>query len=163
MVKRVKSTKVGDVFEVPISPTEKRYMQYVVSDLTQLNSDVLRIFKRVYPIDEKPDIEQIVNGEVDYYTHGDSRYGVRMDAWTLYGNTNNVGNYSNVWFKCKRDYTDKKRNDDWYVWKIGGDHIWMDIKEIKKLGAHLGLVNPYMSILHRIKTGHEEGIFADYE
>ena len=33
MIKRVKATKIGDVFEVKISDTEKRYMQYVVSDM----------------------------------------------------------------------------------------------------------------------------------
>ena len=31
MIKRVKATKVGDVFEVKISDTEKKYMQYVAS------------------------------------------------------------------------------------------------------------------------------------
>ena len=36
MIKRVKATKIGDVFEVKISDTEKRYMQYVISDTTNL-------------------------------------------------------------------------------------------------------------------------------
>ena len=54
MVKRVKATKIGDVFEVIISDTEKKYMQYVVSDLTQLNSDVVRVFSKIYLIHEEP-------------------------------------------------------------------------------------------------------------
>ena len=29
MIKRVKATKVGDVFEVNVSETEKKYMQYI--------------------------------------------------------------------------------------------------------------------------------------
>lgn len=54
MLKRVKATKIGDVFEVIISDTEKKYMQYVVSDLTQLNSDVVRVFSKIYLIHEEP-------------------------------------------------------------------------------------------------------------
>ena len=34
MIKRVKATKIGDVFEVKISDNEKRYMQYVISNST---------------------------------------------------------------------------------------------------------------------------------
>ena len=163
MIKRVKATKVGDVFEVKISDREKRYMQYVVSDLTQLNSDVLRIFKHVYQINETPTLEKIVKDDIDYYTHGDSKFGIKMEAWTLYGNISDVGDYSNVWFKGKRDYTDVKNSNDWYVWKIGGDHISVNFEKTKELKAHLGLVNPYKSILYRIKTGHEEGVFSNYE
>ncbi|MCQ2217428.1 MAG: hypothetical protein MJZ33_02955 [Paludibacteraceae bacterium] len=163
MIKRVKSTKVGDVFEVVISDTEKRYMQYIASDLTQLNSDVLRVFKHIYKLNEKPTLAEIVSGNVDYYTHGDSKFGIKMEAWTLYGNINEIGDYSNVWFKCKRDYTNPENNNDWYVWKIGDSHISMDINKIKDLGAHLGMVNSYLSILYRLRTGHEEVIFAKYE
>ena len=163
MIKRVKATKIGDVFEVPISPSQKRYIQYVVSDLTQLNSDVLRIFKHVYQINETPTLEEIVKDDIDYYTHGDSRFGLKMNAWTLYGNINDVGDYSNVWFKSKRDYTDEKNEDDWHVWKISGEHKHADLRETKELKAYLGLVNPYTSILYRLKTGHEEGIFSKYE
>ena len=163
MVKRVKNTKIGDVFEVKISDTEKKYMQYIVSDLTQLNSDVLRIFKHVYQINETPTLEEIVKDDVDYYTHGDSRFGGKMNAWTLYGNINDVGDYSNVWFKSKRDYTNEKNEDDWHVWKIGGEQNHADLRKTKELKAYLGLVNPYTSILYRLKTGHEEGVFSKYE
>lgn len=45
MAKRV-VTKIGDIFSVPISDKEKRYMQLIAFDLTQLNSDVVRIFKK---------------------------------------------------------------------------------------------------------------------
>lgn len=47
MTKRVKSTKVGDIFEFVINSEEKRYLQYVISDMSQLNSDVVRVFKKI--------------------------------------------------------------------------------------------------------------------
>jgi hypothetical protein len=38
--------KVGDVFEVSIDTTHKRYFQYIGNDSSQLNMDVIRVFKK---------------------------------------------------------------------------------------------------------------------
>ena len=63
------NTKIGDVFSVKIDNHSKKYFQYIISDLTQLNSDVIRAFKKVYLIDTNPDLSEIVNGEVEFYAH----------------------------------------------------------------------------------------------
>ena len=120
MIKRVKATKVGDVFEVKISDHEKKYMQYIVSDLTQLNSDVVRVFSKIYNIQDNPSLEEIINGEVQFYLHCVTKLGIKMGCWTLYGNTSEVGNYSNVVFRCSEDYGNPqvKVSYDWYVWHI---------------------------------------------
>ena len=39
------NTRIGDVFSVKMDNNKKKYLQYVISDLTQLNSDVMKIFK----------------------------------------------------------------------------------------------------------------------
>ncbi len=41
-------TKVGDVFSVKLDNEVKKYFQLIAFDLTQLNSDVIRAFKKVY-------------------------------------------------------------------------------------------------------------------
>lgn len=46
MALRIKTTKIGDIFDFVISEIEKRYMQCVISDMTGLNSDVIRVFKK---------------------------------------------------------------------------------------------------------------------
>lgn len=46
MALRIKATKIGDIFDFVISEIEKRYMQCVISDMTGLNSDVIRVFKK---------------------------------------------------------------------------------------------------------------------
>ena len=46
-------TKVGDVFSVKLDNEVKKYFQLIAFDLTQLNSDVIRAFKKVYPIHER--------------------------------------------------------------------------------------------------------------
>lgn len=47
------NTKIGDIFCVKLDNNRKKHLQYVASDLTQLNSDVIRVFKIVYPTDCK--------------------------------------------------------------------------------------------------------------
>ena len=62
-------TIIGDVFCVKIDGNCKKYLQYIISDLTQLNSDVVRVFKKSYPINEEPDLTEVVKGNIDFYAH----------------------------------------------------------------------------------------------
>jgi hypothetical protein len=48
-MKRVYSRR-GDVFEVKLSSRAKKYFQYVANDPWMLSSDVVRAFKKTYPI-----------------------------------------------------------------------------------------------------------------
>lgn len=61
------NTKIGDVFSVRIDDNRKKYFQLIAFDLTQLNSDVIRAFAKVYPIDAVPDISEIISDEVGFY------------------------------------------------------------------------------------------------
>ena len=124
MVKRVKATKIGDVFEVKISDTEKKYMQYIASDLTCLNSDVVRGFLKTYDIADKPSLDEIVSDDVDFYAHCDSRAGIKMEYWTLYGNNQDVGNVRNVTFRGTNEFGDRISENPECIWKsalIGSD------------------------------------------
>jgi len=40
-----RNTKIGDVFEVKVDEHRKKYFQYIIKDITQLNSDIIRSFK----------------------------------------------------------------------------------------------------------------------
>ena len=40
------STKIGDVFSVKVDENNKKYFQLVAFDLTQLNSNAIRAFKK---------------------------------------------------------------------------------------------------------------------
>lgn len=149
MIKRVKATKIGDIFEVKISDIEKRYMQYVVSDTTNLNSDVIRVFKKKYPLSEKPKIEDIVKDEVLFYAHCDSRHGIRLEYWSLYGNTENIGNTDDIYFRTTTDHGDVISNN-WYIWKVNQKHQFIGkLTEMQKR-IDLGSVFPVKSILFMI-------------
>ncbi len=77
MAKRI-VTKIGDVFCVEVDNEYKCFFQYVANDMTVLNSSVIRVFKEHYPIDYKPNLDEIVRGfmpilfsDLEYYiVHG---------------------------------------------------------------------------------------------
>ena len=165
MIKRVTATKVGDVFEVKISDHEKKYMQYIVSDLTQLNSDVVRVFSKIYNIQDNPSLEEIINGEVQFYLHCVTKLGIKMGCWTLYGNTSEVGNYSNVVFLCSEDYGNPqvKVSYDWYVWHINGDFIDVGKLPSRYYQSYLGIICSPQSTLDYIRTGEYQGVYPKYK
>jgi len=69
MIKRIPPTKIGDIFEIKTIRNTKRYFQYVANDLYQLNSAVVRVFKREFPLEYVPVAEEIVNDDMDFYAH----------------------------------------------------------------------------------------------
>jgi len=143
------STKIGDVFSVKID-NKKKYFQYIANDGTQLNSDVIRAFKKSYTDHESPNLSEIIKGEVDFYAHCVTKLGVKMGLWEKVGNEQEIGSLSNILFKDTNDYVRKageepiKKSDKWYVWKINDK----DFKRIGKLEgeykkAYVGFViNP---------------------
>ena len=60
-------TKIGDVFSAKTNENTKKYFQLIAYDLTQLNSDVIRVFKEQYPINSNPDLSKIVSGDKSRY------------------------------------------------------------------------------------------------
>ena len=90
MAKRI-VTKIGDVFCVEIDNQCKRYFQYIVNDMEQLNSSVIRVFKLHYPIDYKPIIDDIVKDEVEFYAHTVLRAGIVNNAWYKVGKSKDLG------------------------------------------------------------------------
>ncbi len=88
MTKRV-ITNIGDVFCAKIN-NYKIYLQYVANDLSQLNSDVVRVFKTKYPIKTTPDLSEVINGDVDFYAHCVTSAGIRRGLWEKVDNIKNV-------------------------------------------------------------------------
>lgn len=165
MAKRIKSTKIGDVFSVPIDENYKKYIQYIISDYYMLNSDVIRAFKKKYPITLNPDLSDIVSGEVEFYAHCDTKAGIKQDLWNLYGNIANIGQTDNIIFRGSWDYgrSKEKISKNWYVWKVGEDPINVGILKGKNRKADIGPVFPVMHILERLKNGEYPGFYPDFE
>lgn len=165
-----KNTKIGDVFTVKLDNGKKKYFQLIAFDLTQLNSDVIRAFKKEYPSEVDIDLLQIINGEVEFYAHCVTKLGLKMSLWEKVGNISEIGDISKILFRNTNDYGARvgaekiKVSENWYVWRINDK----DFTRVGKLTgenrkAEIGVVvNPY-DIVERMKTGSYDFIYPEFD
>ncbi|MBC7411076.1 MAG: hypothetical protein H7331_01305 [Bacteroidia bacterium] len=164
-----KNTKIGDVFLVKIDDNHKKYFQYVVSDLTQLNSDVIRAFKKVYQINSNPDLSEIVNEEIEFYTHCVTKLGLKMNLWEKVGNTTEIGNTTQIFFRGTSDYgvwigeEPIRISEKWYVWRV--NHSFKDVGKLEgeNRKAEIGIVVNPLDVVERIKTGSYSFFHPSYK
>ncbi|GAB6870734.1 hypothetical protein JCM16496A_31390 [Bacteroides rodentium JCM 16496] len=158
-MKRIR-TKIGDVFCVKLSDKEKRYFQLVAYDLTQLNSDVIRVFKRVYDVDANPPLSEIIKDDVDFYAHCVTKFGPKLSLWDKVGYISDVGDTRHILFRDTSDMTERPEDKpveishNWYVWHIN-DEKFTYVGKLKGANrkADIGLVMSPYEIVHRLKTG----------
>ena len=163
------NTKIGDVFSVKIDESHKKYFQLVAFDLTQLNSDVIRAFKKVYPINANPDLSEIVNGEVVFYAHCVTNLGLKMKFWEKVGNTTEIGNTTQILFRNTEDYGSKtgeepvKISSKWYVWRINEKFIDVGKLEGNNRKAYMGLVVNPSGIIELLKGNKYPINYPEFE
>ena len=169
MAKRV-ITKVGDIFYVDLENGRRKYFQYIANDLTQLNSDVIRVFKKDFPIEDKPDFEEILSTEIDFHAHTMINAGVKQNYFSQTRKRGIVSDIKNVFFRGTLDYGKKisdemiKISHNWRVWHINDD----DFTYVGKLegvhrNAEIGIVIPPYAIVERIITGKYNFLYPDFE
>lgn len=169
MIKRV-ITRIGDVFEVNISPERKKYFQLIAFDLAQLNSDVIRVFKKEYSTLASPECNEIVMGEVEFYAHTFARTGIKLGFWKKAGNVNRVGETEKILFRGTEDYATLIGNEpvavsnNWYVWRLGDkQYTEVGILQGENRNAEVGLVFDPASIVHRVRTGEYPYTYPNFE
>jgi len=165
-----KRIEIGDIFSVKISENIKKYFQLIAYDLIQLNSDVIRAFKKEYHLDDIPELSELINEDVEFYAHCIIKFGIKLNCWEKVGNISEVGNTENIIFRATNDYGHKQGDEpirvsnNWYVWKIHDN----DFSEVGKLEgenrkAEIGIVFNPNKIVHRMKTGQYGGFYPDFE
>jgi len=156
-----RNTKIGDVFSVKINDSCKKYLQYIISDLTQLNSDVIRAFKKEYPLDSNPDLKEVVKGEVQFYAHCVTKWGIKLGFWEKTGNVPDVGKMGHVLFRDSSDdgNTKIKFSDNWWLWKINEDQRFVGKLYGENRKAEIGSVIPPNGIIYRMAHGKYDFVY----
>ena len=139
----------GDIFAVKLDDGRKRYFQFVCRDLEDLNSDVIRVFKKVFSPEEDPGAG-IINEEIDFYVHTSVYAGVRFCLWRKSAHSNEVGSLEII-FRDSLDYGFRhdeskvqKVSKRWNVWKVNCERVFYEILPAEYHNAYIGLVcSPY--------------------
>lgn len=163
MAKRI-VTKIGDIFCVEVDNAYKRYFQYFCNDMSQLNSSVIRVFKKRYPMDSNPKPEAIVSDEVDFYAHTILRAGIETGSWYKTGHLKCdfeeetgkplFGTCEDIVFDGD-EIIDDIPDPNWYIWKINQKEEKMErLPERYRDVVEQGSVFPYIEILDRIRYGY---------
>ena len=164
------NTKIGDVFSVKIDENNKKYFQLITFDSTQLNSDVIRVFKKVYSLDENPELSVLINDDISFYAHCVTKFGLKMGLWEQVDNLSNVGEIDHILFRGSSDSGVRvgqepiQISEKWYVWHINdNDFTTVGKLEGDNRNAEIGVVvNPY-DVLDRIKTGKYNFFYPGFE
>jgi len=162
-------TKVGDVFCVKLTESTKKYFQLIAFDLTQLNSDVIRAFKKEYPIETNTELLDVIKDEVEFYTHCNTNLGIKLNLWEKVGCIEEIGKTADIIFRGSSDSGSKpgeqiKLSSNWYIWRIGdGDFTKVGKLVGENRKAEIGIiVNPY-DVVERLSTGKFSFFYPDYE
>jgi hypothetical protein len=163
-----KYLKIGDIFEVSLGNNTKGYVQYIADDMTQLNSRVVRVFKKRYLMDDMPSMDEIVLDEVEFYAHV---YGIKENEksgeWKKVSKSQDVGDIKKPIFRSTPENitlsSPSHISKHWYVWRIGEES-----KEVRSgnnilTQTDFGSVSPANDITSRMKTGKSEYFHPKYE
>lgn len=161
MAKRIRVNK-GDVFKADLGNGKAKYLQYVMLDPAEMNSEVIRVFSYSGSPDEEPNLKEIVASEIEFYAHVVVKWGVQMELWEKVGNIAIEKDFVPPFFRSVPLYEkyiiDGKiqfcETDDWVAWQAG--QSFDDRKPIGKLTEatrkyFLGGVIPPMEIIERMK------------
>ena len=163
-------TKIGDIFSVNLDHSNKKYFQLIAFDLTQLNSDVIRAFKEIYPLNANPDLSEIVNGKVEFCAHCVTKLGLKMNLWQSVGNTTEIGSTRDILFRDTNDYGLKvggkpiNISNNWYVWRINDkDFTRVGKLEGENRTAEIGIVINPLGIIELLKGNRYPVNYPEFE
>ena len=150
-------TKIGNIFCVEIKDQFKSYFQYIANDMSMLNSSVIRVFKRHYPLDANPSMDEIIDDEVFFYAHTILRAGIAFGTWYKVGTSKNIGSLENIMFRMFDDVnwgiTGIKKSYRWRVFELNGEVRFVGEMNDTYRKYDYGVVLPYFEIPTKIETG----------
>jgi hypothetical protein len=155
-------TKIGDIFCVKLENNTKRYFQFIAIDQQQLGSDVVRVFKKSYSQENQPEIEKIIEDEIEFCTHVIIKFGLKLKLWEKVGYEPNIGNLD-IMFRSSLDFGNRSviKSERWEVWKINQSSLFVGKLNEKYRNLELGLVVSPEHFVDRLKTGYNNIIYPD--
>ncbi len=156
--------KEGDLFEVQLDNNKKGYFQFVALDQTQLNSEVIRVFKSRYDISDKVEFDMITSDEIQFYIHTTIKFGIKQNLWTKVGNVQLEEDFTLPYFRESGDYGDPsvKISKDWYVWQVNEEMIPVGSLNDEQKKYDIGYIGTIYQIPEIMNTGKTKYFYPSY-
>ena len=118
-------------------------MQFILVDSSCLGGWCIRVFKKEYATEDKPDMEDVISDKVDFYclTYAIG-HGVLDELWTKAGKSKELGSFDNIVFKQKDIIH-------------GGWRIWRARQEVKQ-GCFISTCECGQQDTYRTMDGYTE-------
>lgn len=151
--------RTGDIFMVQLEDCQC-YFQYIIDDKSELSSNVIKIFKRKYPLGSTPDFEELADIEAECYAHTNIRIGVKQHLWEKVGKAS-VHDSFDAKFIDDYDPIPDLGMKRWQVWILNNKRFKCDELPDDYKKADMGGVIPPKYIVYRIKYGKHFGYWDD--
>jgi hypothetical protein len=156
--------KIGDIFQVRIDPSAIRYFQYVADDMTQLGSNVVRIFRGSYAPDEPIDVARLTEGDIDFHAHVFLGIGLKKKLWHKVGHAPPPSDLD-ILFRDTNDFGNPQItvSRNWHVWTINGRFQKVGELLPEHQQAEVGVIVPPDSLLYRMRNGRYDFFYPDFQ
>lgn len=166
--------KIGDIFFIKVDMYNKRYFQYVHTDLSQHKSKIIRAFKSLYPMEAYPSAATIVSDEVAFYAHTNVTEGLNLELWHKYDNSTLVDlealqkitffEYNRCMASSLRKHDGNSINYNWKLWSVNGNICNIpDISNYSNSNLEIGSIMPVVQIKFRLINGYYTFCKEEYD
>lgn len=158
--------KIGNIFKVKLEDGTIRYFQYVGKDKSELNGDVIAIFKRTYP-DTPVDPEIIIDDEIECFMHTSVLAGIKLGVWEQYSSLPPQIAEKDIFFRDSQDIGKYPRqhyvSHRWVIWAMNGERRYVGTLPEEYYNTDLGGIYAPKHVVYRLETGERpDKFYPDY-
>lgn len=149
--------KKGDVFKAKLENGEIRYFQYIGKDSSELDGDVICIFKTHYAEEAGNQENKILDDEIESYIHTSVSLGVKWELWE-YAFSALPKSEKGIYFRTSMDILNSGHPDnivshDWVVWEMNKRRKSVGILPKKYHHVDIGGVYAPTHVMELLETG----------
>jgi hypothetical protein len=150
--------RIRDIFSVDVGGGHVRFFQYIGNDPTQLDSEIIRVYKNQYSSNDTIDLESIATSEIDWHAHCFLRIGLKLGYWSKVGKTAIASDITPL-FRHTYDYGRAAWQEpilvshNWVVWHPGQDFQRVGRLVGENEQADIGMVMSPVDIVYRMQHG----------
>lgn len=152
----------GHIFKVKLNDGGIRYFQYMGKDISELNGDVIAIFKKHYT-EEISNKDEIIQDEIECFMHTSILAGIRLQLWECVFKAPVIISESNIIFRSSQDIGVHPRQQfishRWVIWSMNDERKFVGTLPEEYYNANIGGIYAPIHVIRRLETGKDPNKF----